>query len=123
MIAHIHQLKNITVEVRAGRAIRRFPAVKSSGSTDLVFQAVERGGFMDDHSVLSRRLNRQPQPAGIPAELVNWRSLRTSRATWLIQAGADVKATQALMRHSKVSTTLDIYAQFVPETELRANDR
>jgi integrase len=123
VIARIRQLKQVTVEVRAGRAIRRFPAVKSSGPDDLVFQAVEQGGFMDDQNILSRHLKPAAKAAGISTELVNWRSLRTSRATWLIQAGADVKATQALMRHSKVTTTLDIYAQFVPETQLRANEQ
>jgi hypothetical protein len=30
-------------------------------------------------------------------------------------AGADVKDAQAQMHHSRASTTLDIYQQFVPE--------
>ena len=54
---------------------------------------------------------------------VNWRSLRTSHATWLKMAGADVKDAQAQMRHSRSSTTLDIYQQFVPESQQRAVDR
>ena len=37
-------------------------------------------------------------------------------------AGADVKDAQALMRHSRASTTLDIYQQFVPESQRRAVD-
>jgi hypothetical protein len=32
---------------------------------------------------------------------VNWRCLRTSHATWLKMAGADVKDAQAQMRHSR----------------------
>jgi hypothetical protein len=32
-------------------------------------------------------------------------------------AGADVKDAQAQMRHSRSSTTLDIYQQFVPESQ------
>ena len=47
---------------------------------------------------------------------VNWRCLRTSRATWLNEAGADLKDVQGQMRHSRVQTTLDIYVQFVPES-------
>ena len=35
-------------------------------------------------------------------------------------AGADVKDAQAQLRHSKTSTTLDIYQQFVPESQRRA---
>ena len=52
---------------------------------------------------------------GIP--WVNWQALRRSFATWLKLAGADVKDAQALMRHSRASTTLDIYQQFVPESQ------
>jgi hypothetical protein len=37
--------------------------------------------------------------------------------TWLNMAGADVKDAQAQMRHSRASTTLDIYQQFVPERQ------
>ena len=51
---------------------------------------------------------------------VNWRSLRTSRATWMIEAGANPKDVQGQMRHSRIQTTLDIYAQFVPESQRRA---
>jgi len=34
--------------------------------------------------------------------------------------GADVKDAQAQMRHSRSSTTLDIYQQFVPESQQAA---
>jgi hypothetical protein len=33
--------------------------------------------------------------------------------------GADVKDAQAQMRHLRASTTLDIYQQFVPESQQR----
>jgi len=52
-------------------------------------------------------------------DFVNWRSLRTLHATWLKMAGPDVKDAQAQMRHSRSSTTLDIYQQFVPESQQR----
>jgi integrase len=51
---------------------------------------------------------------------VNWRSLRTSCATWMVHAGADPKSVQGQMRHSRISTTMDIYAQFVPEGQKQA---
>jgi hypothetical protein len=38
-------------------------------------------------------------------------------------AGADVKDARAQMRHSRSSTTPDIYQQFVPESQQRAVDR
>jgi integrase len=54
---------------------------------------------------------------------VNWRSLRTSHAVWLKLAGADVKDAQGQMRHSRASTTLDIYQQFVPESQQRVVEK
>jgi len=47
---------------------------------------------------------------------VNWRCLRTFHATWLVQAGADPKSVQAQRRHSRISTTMEIYAQIEPAT-------
>jgi hypothetical protein len=38
----------------------------------------------------------------------------------LVQAGADPKAVQGQMRHSRIQTTMDIYAQIVPESQQRA---
>jgi integrase len=46
--------------------------------------------------------------------------LRTSCATWMVQAGGDLKSVQKQMRHSRISTTMDIYAQAVPEGQKRA---
>jgi hypothetical protein len=36
--------------------------------------------------------------------------------------GADVKDAQGLMRHSRASTTLDVYQQFIPESQRRVAD-
>jgi hypothetical protein len=38
-------------------------------------------------------------------------------------AGADAKDAQAQMRHSRSNTRLDIYQQFVPESQQRAVDK
>ena len=51
---------------------------------------------------------------------MNWQVLRRSYATWLVEAGADPKAVQGQMRHSRISTTMDIYTQFVPDSKRRA---
>jgi integrase len=118
VIARIHRLKTLTVDVRAGRAIRHYPAVKSGGPNDLVFQSPTTGAPMRDNNVLVRHLKPAARKLGI--EWVNWQVLRRSFATSLKIAGADVKDAQALMRHSRASTTLDIYQQFVPESQRRA---
>src|SRR5438105_15034669 len=62
----------------------------------------------------------QPAARKLGLSFVNWRCLRTSHATWLVQAGADPKSVQGQMRHTRISTTMDIYAQIVPEAQRRA---
>jgi hypothetical protein len=49
--------------------------------------------------------------------------VRTSRATWMIEAGANPKDVQGQMRHSRIQTTLDIYAQFGPDSQRRAIEK
>jgi integrase len=115
VLARIHRLKTLTVEVRAGLATRRYRIVKSAGPDDLVFQSVKDGKPMRDQNVLKRHIQPAAQKLGMP--FVNWRCLRTSHATWLVQSGADPKSVQGQMRHSRVSTTMDIYAQCVPASQ------
>jgi len=121
VIERIHGLKTLIVDVRAGRAVRRLKVVKASEPDDLVFQSLMSGSPMRDNNILTRFM----KPAGrkLGMGFVNWRCLRTSHATWLKMAGADVKDAQAQMRHSRASTTMDIYQQFVPESQRRAIDR
>jgi hypothetical protein len=38
----------------------------------------------------------------------------------MVEAGANPKDVQGQMRHSRISTTMDICAQFVPESQRRA---
>ena len=64
---------------------------------------------MRDNNILCRHIKPAGRKLGIP--WVNWRCLRTSYATWLKKAGGHVRDAQSLMRHSKASTTLDIYMQ------------
>ena len=117
----IQRLKQLTVEVRAGRATRRYKVVKADGPEDLVFQSVRTGSPMRDSNILTRHI--KPAARKIGLEFINWRCLRTSHATWLKMAGADVKDAQAQMRHSRASTTMDIYQQFVPESQQRVVDK
>ena len=121
VIDRIHRLKTLKIEVRAGCAVRRYQAVKSSSPDDLVFQSVRDGAPMRDNNILVRHL----KPAGLKLGLgwVSWLVLRRSFATWLKMAGADVKDAQALMRHSRASTTLDVYMQFLPESQRKLVDR
>lgn len=115
VIERIHRLKLLTVSVKAGRATRTYKVVKADGPNDIVFQSVRSGSSMRDNNILTRFI----KPAGRALDMpwLNWRCLRTSHATWLKLAGADIKDAQSQMRHSRASTTLDIYQQFVPESQ------
>ena len=94
--------------------------VKSDGPDDLVFQSVVKGGPMRDNNILVRHI--KPAAAKLGIRVGQLAGAATSFATWLKMAGADVKDAQALMRHSRASTTLDVYQQFVPESQRRVVD-
>ena len=74
--------------------------------SDFVF-ASARGGTRDADKLRENVL----QPAADRAELgrIGWHSLRHSFATALDVAGARMKVAQELMRHSSITTTMDIY--------------
>jgi integrase len=119
LIERIHKLRTLTVLVRAGRATRRYKVVKGSDPDDLVFQSLtDRKTPMRDGNILKRIIKPAARKVGLP--FVNWRCLRTSYATWLVQAGADLKSLQGQMRHTRSSTSLDIYAQIVPAGQRNA---
>lgn len=115
VIDRIQRLKTLTVEFKAGRAVRKVKAVKSAKPDALVFQSLMAGKPMRDNNILTRHIKPAARKLGL--DFVNWRCLRTSHATWLKMVGADVKDAQAQMRHSRASTTMDIYQQFVPESQ------
>ncbi len=121
VIERIHRLRLLTVEVRAGNAVRKHRVVKSDGPEDLIFQSIRDGKPIRDNNILTRFIKPAARAMGLP--WVNWRSLRTSHAVWPKMAGADVKDAQGQMRHSRASTTLDIYQQFVPESQRRVVER
>jgi len=118
VIERINRLKQLTVNVKAGRAVRHYKIVKSDRPEDLVFQSVRTGAAMRDNNILSRHIKPAARKLGLL--WINWRCLRTSHATWMVEAGANPKDVQGQMRHSRISTTMDIYAQFVPESQRRA---
>ena len=120
VIERIQQLKDaeVTINWGANGAKKSFKLVRSDNPGDLVFQSVRKGGPMSDGNVLSRHLKPAARKLGVG--WVNWQVLRRSYGTWMVEAGAEPKAVQAQMRHSRISTTMDIYAQFVPASQRRA---
>ncbi len=120
VIERIQQLRDVKVTINWGGhgAKKTFKLVRSDNPGDLVFQSIRKGVPMSDHNILTRHIKPAARKLGIG--WVNWQVLRRSYGTWMIEAGADAKAVQGQMRHSRISTTLDIYAQFVPASQRRA---
>jgi integrase len=114
VIRRIERLKSLSVNVRAGLGTRHYRVVKDSGADDLVFPNLVNGKPMCDQNLLARIIKPAAKRLGIT---VNWQILRRSHCTWLVQSGADPKSVQGQMRHSRISTTMDIYAQLVPQQQ------
>jgi len=111
----------MTVEVKAGSGTRRYQVVKSEGPDDLVFQSVQSGRPMRDNNILTRHIKPAAEKLGIG--WVNWLVLRRSYATWLRMVGTDPRDRQSLMRHSRFTTTAEVYEQDLPESQLRAVEK
>jgi len=121
VIERIDALRTLTVEVKAGRAVRRYRVVKADSPGDLVFQSVKGGQPMRDNNILVRHIKPAARRLGIP--WVNWQVLRRSYATWLRMVGTDPRDRQSLMRHSRFTTTAEVYEQDLPESQLRAVEK
>jgi len=121
VVERIQRLRTTTVEVKAGSGTRRYQVVKSEGPDDLVFQSVQSGRPMRDNNILTRHI----KPAARQLEIgwVNWLVLRRSYATWLRMVGTDPRDRQSLMRHSRFTTTAEVYEQDLPESQLRAVEK
>jgi integrase len=65
VIARIRRLQTLTVEVRAGKATRRYQAVKSAEADDLVFQSIKDGKPMSDQNVLKRHVKPVARRLGL----------------------------------------------------------
>ena len=87
VIARIHRLKALTVNIKAGNAVRTCKLVKSSNPDDLVFQSVKEGKPMSDQNIL--KLHVQPVARRLGLNFVDGHCLRRSYATGLVQSGAD----------------------------------
>ena len=122
VISRIRRLKTLEVEINWGGkgAKKRIKLVRADRPQDLVFQSLRNGSPMRDGNVLRRHLRPAAIKLSIDPKKATWRSLRTSCATWMIEAGANPKDVQGHMRHSRISTTMDIYAQHVPDSQRRA---
>jgi integrase len=69
------------------------------------------------------------RPAAVKVEIrlakgqrFGFHNFRHSLATFLVSRGKDVKTIQGLLRHAKVTTTLDLYSQSIDAAKLEVQE-
>ncbi len=69
--------------------------------------------------------NRVLEPARKSLGLLrfSWHSFRYTHTTWLSEAGVSPRIAQAILGHSDVSMTLNVYTQVVPESQRLAMEK
>ncbi|HXQ98191.1 MAG TPA: tyrosine-type recombinase/integrase, partial [Candidatus Limnocylindrales bacterium] len=65
----------------------------------------------------------QPACGELKLPVITWHSFRHTHATLLGEAGESLKTAQALLGHSDLETTLNIYTHAIPESQKRAVDK
>ena len=65
----------------------------------------------------------RPACAALKLPLVSWHSFRHTHATLLSEVGESSKTAQALLGHSDMETTLNVYAHATPESQKCAVDK
>ena len=86
---------------------------------DLVFTTTS-GNWLEPRNI-SRRFQQLCQHAGI--RQLRLHDLRHSSASFLLLQGVDLKTVQTMLRHTRLSTTADLYLHVHPELQRDAGDR
>ena len=95
---------------------RRQPPVED-GQPEWVFPSPRTGHCYSDSTILSKYLKPAAVKLGIAG--FGWYTLRHSYKSWLAAAHVNPAHMKDLMRHSDISTTMDVYGHTLT-TEMRA---
>jgi integrase len=92
--------------------------------TDYVFGSPEMKGTQpySPDTMRAKILKPAAARAGI-GKVIGWHSFRRTYATLLQSDGAAVKTTQDLLRHADAKTTMNSYAQSIPEERRAAQSK
>ncbi len=99
-------------EVQRGQSRQTFP-------DDLVF-ATRKQTPLNPKNLLRRVLRPTCVALGLPA--ITWHSFRHTHATLLGEVGESLRTAQAILGHSDLGTTLNVYTHAIPESQRRAVD-
>lgn len=79
------------------------------------------GTPLNPKNLLRRVLQPACRELGLPP--VSWHSFRHSHATLLSETGESLKTAQAILGHSDLETTLNVYTHAIPESQRRAIEK
>jgi integrase len=89
---------------------------RQTGSEELIF-ATRNQTPLNPKNLLRRVL--RPACVRLELPLVTWHSFRHTHATLLGEVGESLKIAQALLGHSDLETTLNVYTHAIPESQKR----
>lgn len=98
---------------------RKVQAVQA-GPEEIVF-ATRKGTPLRPENILKRAIHPACDRLGMPR--VGWHTFRHTHATLLNELGESAKTAQAILGHSNIQTTLQVYTHAVPESVSRAEER
>jgi integrase len=93
---------------------------RQTGPDDLIFTTLKQSP-LNPKNLLRRQL--RPACVALELPLVSWHSFRHTHATLLGEVGESLKTAQALLGHSDLETTLNVYTHAIPESQKRAVDK
>ena len=118
-------VRNVTMPADLADAVRDHVEWQASYLPKGVATSSERplccladGGFMRP-SAVSREFSRMRRELGLP-DGTSFHTLRHTHATYLLYRGVDMRTVSERLGHSKVSTTMDIYAHVLPGRDAEA---
>ena len=89
----------------------------AAGADELIFTS-RNGSPMNPKNLLRRVL--QPACRKLHLPVISWHSFRHTHATLLGEVGESLRTAQAILGHSDLKTTLNIYTHAIPESQKRA---
>jgi integrase len=90
------------------------------GSENLAF-TTRKQTPLNPKNLLRRCLRPTCTALGLP--LISWHSFRHTHATQLAEVGESLRTAQALLGHSDLETTLNVYTHAIPDAQRRAVDK
>src|SRR5215470_18957085 len=117
----ISMWENMSVSSALRRVLEnRHARVAPKSPDDLVFQTV-KGTPLSDKNLYNREL--APACDRIKQPRISWHSFRHTHATLLYANGESLKTAQALLGHSDLETTLNVYTHTISDSQRNAVER